>query len=284
MSEATGAKLDTLIYEVSARQKVGDVCMLALLTPIFLIMLGLLVAIPAAVVIYGAGLGSGDPQRARMLVGAAAAGALPLALLALRRQVCWRFTLLPDRLQLGSGWLGREVAYDQLRLIRAGEHGLGRLQRSHRRRDAAVPLQIELASRPRRCRIWLAPEAAAAALQALHERSDAPALRLDGKELLPRDPQRRVAGVARLARLHRAIGVPLVIGGVALLGMLVAVTVDRLLHDGLFWSELGDMLEVGAGGVGALAIGLAALRRARRLARRAHAAPLPAAAKRARRR
>lgn len=266
VSEPNAGQAETLVYSVSTGQKVGDVFLLTLLTPIFFVMLGLLVAIPVAAVIYGAGLGSDDTARARMLLGAAAAGALPLTLLALRGQICWRITLLPDRLQLGSGPLGRDVSYDQVRLVRAGEHVPARARRAR----AAVPLLIELASRPRRCRIWLSRADASDALMALHRRADAPAVDLKGRDLLPRDPQRRAAGAARLVRLHRAVGLALVVIGLALLGLLLSVGIGNLRRGG-FWSDLGDMIEVGGAGAAMLLAGLAALRRARRVARRGQA-------------
>jgi len=256
------APAEPRVYRVSTRQKVGDVALLTLMTPVFFAMLGLLVAIPAAAVIYGAGLGDSDAQRARMLVGSAIAGALPLGLLALRGQICWSWTLLGDRLRFGAGWLAREVPYDQIKLIRAGQHELARGRGTGK--PSAVPLLVETSARPRRCRIWLPPETASEALEELQRRSDAPAVTLAGKELLPRDPARRAVGVARLQRFYYGIGIPLVVGGLAGFGFVIAVALD-----GMDWSDAGDFLEVAAAALTALLGGLAALRKAKRLPRKA---------------
>lgn len=249
------------VFRAPAGQKVGDLLLIALMFPVFALVLAGILMIPVLIAILGFELAS------EALLRPAFYGCLGLAvlltLLISSRRLLWQLAIEGNWVLVGVGILQRRIHRNQVRLIRLGEGELGP-RRAARRKDGALPVTLK-GSGFALSRIWLRPDDAKACFDALRAHcSGAAGIGEGGKEYLPTDQAKRAAGRMTLAGVLAKGGVISLVIGAALIFIASSVVLDALL-DGGGWDmgDTADLIEVLGGGFGLVGAGWVSLRRAK---------------------
>lgn len=237
----------------------GDLAIVALMLPIFALVLSGLLMIPVLVLALGFGVGHEGWLKPGWV--ATLVVALVLSVDMLRKRLIWRVAVDGDRVVFGGGAVGWSAPLSTVTLVRLGE----RLKGRHATSDGGtVPLTVQTAHN-RTARIFLGKNDALRCFGALMEACDGAAgVDLDGKEHLPKNPDKIPAARRRLGRLLLSSGALELAVGAALLLLLGMVGVDLLRGERELEWELFEGIEVLVTGVTLVGAGWYSLRRARR--------------------